>query len=59
MWDDSHGTGLQQAMFDAVARANDVPIHRLLGRKVRDRAFMSWWAIDMPRKTGSQSADLR
>ena len=48
MWDDSHGTGLQQAMFDAVGRANDVPIHRLLGRKVRDRAFMSWWAIDMP-----------
>lgn len=48
MWDDSHGTGLQQALFDAVGRANDVPIHHLLGRKVRDRAFMSWWAIDMP-----------
>ena len=48
MWDDSHGTGLQQALFDAVARANDVPIHRLLGPKVRDRAFMSWWDIDMP-----------
>jgi len=48
MWDDSHFTGLQQALFDAVGRANDVPIHRLLGRKVRDRAFMSWWAIDMP-----------
>ena len=48
MWDDSHGTGLQQALFDAVAKANDVPIHRLLGRQSRDRAFMSWWVIDMP-----------
>ena len=31
MWDDSLGTGLQMALFDAVARACDVPIHRLLG----------------------------
>ncbi|MBN1343659.1 MAG: mandelate racemase/muconate lactonizing enzyme family protein [Phycisphaerae bacterium] len=48
MWDDSLGAGLQMALFDAVARANDVPVHRLLGHKVRDRAFVSWWDIDMP-----------
>lgn len=48
MWDDSLGSGLQMALFDAVARANEVPVHRLLGAKVRDRAFMSWWAKDMP-----------
>ncbi len=48
MWDDSVGSGLQIALFDAVAKTNDVPIHRLLGNQVRDRAFMSWWAVDMP-----------
>ena len=48
MWDDSLGSGLQIALFDAVARANDVPVHRLLGTKVRERAFLSWWAKDMP-----------
>ena len=48
MWDDSLGAGLQVALFDAVARAAGVPIYRLLGPKVRDRAALSWWAIDMP-----------
>jgi L-alanine-DL-glutamate epimerase-like enolase superfamily enzyme len=48
MWDDSLGCGLQMALFDAVAKANDVPLYRLLGRKHRDRPFISWWAIDMP-----------
>ncbi|HEX6972176.1 MAG TPA: enolase C-terminal domain-like protein [Limnochordia bacterium] len=47
MWDDSLGAGLQMALFDAVGRALDVPCHRLLGRAHRDRAFISWWAIDM------------
>ena len=31
MWDDTLGSGLQMALFDAVGRSNDVPIHRLLG----------------------------
>lgn len=48
MWDDSIGSGLQMALFDAVAKTNDVPVHRLLGNKVRGRAFMSWWAVEMP-----------
>jgi L-alanine-DL-glutamate epimerase-like enolase superfamily enzyme len=48
MWDDTIGPGLQQALFDAVGKARDVPIHRLLGRKVRDRCPVGWWAIDMP-----------
>ena len=48
MWDDTLGAGLQAALFDAVGRALGVPIHRLFGRKVRDRAALSWWAIDMP-----------
>jgi galactonate dehydratase len=48
MWDDTLGNGFQQALFDAVGKVNDVPIYRLLGPKYRDRAFLGWWAIDMP-----------
>jgi galactonate dehydratase len=48
MWDDSLGNGFQQALFDAVGKVNEVPIHRLLGPKYRDKAFLSWWVIDMP-----------
>ncbi len=46
MWDDSLGAGLQMACFDAVAKACDVPVHRLLGRQVHDRTPLSWWNID-------------
>lgn len=48
MWDDSLGAGLQMALFDAVGRTAEVPIHRLLGRKLADRTPLSWWNIDMP-----------
>lgn len=48
MWDDSLGAGLQMALFDAVGRATDTPLWALLGAKERDRALVSWWAIDMP-----------
>jgi galactonate dehydratase len=47
MWDDSLGAGLQMALFDAVGRAIEVPVHRLLGSRKRDRAFISWWNLDM------------
>lgn len=46
LWDDSLGAGLQMALFDAVAKANNVPIHRLLGQQVYDRTPLSWWNID-------------
>ena len=48
MWDDTLGAGLQMALFDAVGRATDTPVWALLGRKIRDRAPISWWDIDMP-----------
>ena len=48
LWDDSLGAGLRQALFDAVGKANGIPVHWLLGQKVRDRGFIGWWAIDMP-----------
>ena len=46
MWDDSLGAGLQIALFDAVAKANEVPVHRLLGHKIYDKTPLSWWNID-------------
>lgn len=46
MWDDSLGAGLQMALFDAVAKACDVPVHRLLGEQVHERTPLSWWNID-------------
>jgi len=48
MWDDSLGPGLQMALFDAVGRATDVPVHALLGQKVQERVPLSWWCNDMP-----------
>jgi len=46
MWDDSLGAGLQMALFDVAGKAAGVPVHRLLGRKVRDWCPISWWGID-------------
>lgn len=48
MWDDSLGAGLQMALFDAVARCLEVPIHRLLGPLVHRSTPLSWWNIDTP-----------
>lgn len=48
MWDDSLGSGLQQALFDAVARGLDVPLHRLLGDQTHDTTPVAWWNIDIP-----------
>lgn len=48
MWDDTLGAGLQIALFDAAAKVLDVPLYKMLGRKHRDRCFVSWWDIDLP-----------
>ena len=48
MWDDSLGAGLQMALFDAVGKTLDEPVHALLGKKVHDRTPLSWWNIDTP-----------
>ena len=48
MWDDSLGSGLQMALFDAVAKALGTPIYQLLGNRVRDQAHISWWSLEMP-----------
>ena len=46
MWDDSLGAGLQMALFDAVGRCAQVPVHRLLGTQVHAKTPLSWWNID-------------
>lgn len=46
MWDDELGAGLQMALFDAVAKAGEVPVHALLGHQVNDKTPLSWWNID-------------
>ena len=48
MWDDSLGAGVQMALFDAVAKIQSVPVHALLGSKIRDWCPISWWNMDMP-----------
>ena len=46
MWDDSLGAGLQMALFDAVAKTSEVPIHAILGKQVHGKTPLSWWNID-------------
>ncbi|MBL8813911.1 MAG: mandelate racemase/muconate lactonizing enzyme family protein [Planctomycetaceae bacterium] len=46
MWDDSLGAGVQMALFDAVGKAAEVPVHSLLGSKVYEKTPLSWWNID-------------
>jgi L-alanine-DL-glutamate epimerase-like enolase superfamily enzyme len=48
MQDDRLGFGIQTSLFDAVGKTVGVPVHQLLGTKVRDRCPISWWDIDMP-----------
>jgi len=58
MWDDSLGAGLQMALFDAVAKLCDVPIHRLLGPQVYEKTPLSWWNIDTyPEDMASECAE--
>ena len=48
LWNDGLGCGVQMALFDAVAKTENVPVSALLGRKVRDSCPISWWTCDMP-----------
>jgi L-alanine-DL-glutamate epimerase-like enolase superfamily enzyme len=46
MWLDDLGAGLQIALFDAVAKTLEIPVHALLGSKIYDKTPLSWWNID-------------
>ena len=43
MNDDGLGAGLQMALFDVAGKILEVPVHQLIGTKVRDRTPISWW----------------
>ena len=46
--DDSLGAGLQMAIYDAVGRALEVPVYRLLNLpKLRDWCAIAWWNTKM------------
>ena len=47
LWNDGIGAGVQMALFDAVAKNENVPANRLFGSKVRDWCPISWWVCDM------------
>ncbi len=47
MWDDTLGAGMQMACFDLVGKAAGAPVHRLLGKQVRQWCPLSWWDMDM------------
>ncbi|MEY3457065.1 MAG: hypothetical protein RL215_222, partial [Planctomycetota bacterium] len=46
LWDDSLGAGLQMALFDAIGRAAEMPVHALLGEQIHNQTPLSWWNID-------------
>ena len=48
LYRDDLGAGVQIAIWDLAAQYAGVPVHALLGEKVRDSAPIAWWCIDMP-----------
>lgn len=43
------GVGLRMALYDALGRALEVPVHQLFGRRqVREWTPVSWWSTKMP-----------
>ena len=58
MNEDSLGAGLQMALFDVVGKILEVPVHELLGNKVRDWTPISWWcAWTSPENWAAEAAD--
>jgi L-alanine-DL-glutamate epimerase-like enolase superfamily enzyme len=55
--DDSLGAGLQMAIYDAVGKALEVPLYRLLGLpKVRDWCPIAWWNTKAPPEVLAEEA---
>ena len=53
---DKVGMGPQIALLDLVGRDAGVPIHQIIGAKLRDRCPISWWDIDMPPEDWAKEA---
>ena len=56
MKDDRIGFGPQLAVLDLCGKDAGVPVHALLGVKLRNRCPISWWDIDMPREDWAKEA---
>jgi L-alanine-DL-glutamate epimerase-like enolase superfamily enzyme len=56
LWDDSLGSGIQIALFDAAGKALGVPCHRLFGSHHRDECPVSWWAQEASPATWASEA---
>jgi L-alanine-DL-glutamate epimerase-like enolase superfamily enzyme len=56
MNDDTLGAGLQMALFDVVGKILEVPVHQILGEKVRDWVPISWWSIDASPRLWAEEA---
>jgi L-alanine-DL-glutamate epimerase-like enolase superfamily enzyme len=48
LYRDDLGAGLQIAIWDLAAQHAGVPVHALIGDRVREAAPIAWWCIDMP-----------
>jgi L-alanine-DL-glutamate epimerase-like enolase superfamily enzyme len=57
LWDDTLGAGLQMALWDLCGKHAGVPAHRLLGRRCRDAAPLSYWCMDMPAEEWAAEAE--
>jgi len=51
-----HPTPLQQAFYDIMGKALDVPVYKLLGEKVHDEVPFAYWSLDMPPEKWAQEA---
>lgn len=54
---DRVGIGPQVALLDLVGKDAGVPVHSLIGAKLRDRCPLSWWDIDMPPADWAKEAE--
>ena len=46
--DHTIGQGPHLAVLDLCGKAAGVPVHALIGSKIRDHCPLSWWDLDMP-----------
>ena len=56
LYRDDLGAGLQMALWDLAAQYAGVPVHALMGEKLREQVPIGWWCIDMSAEDWAQQA---